>query len=66
MTEIGLGVTYLKNSSTILSMSENYLNARIGREHKQKLEEIADKQERSMTGQIRIMIDKTYDKVVNQ
>ena len=43
-------------------MSKNYLNARIGREHKQKLEEIADKQERSMTGQLRIMIDKTYDK----
>jgi hypothetical protein len=47
-------------------MSENYLNARIGREHKQKLEEIADKEERSMTGQLRMMIDKTYKKVVDQ
>jgi hypothetical protein len=46
-------------------MSESYLNSRIGSEHKRKLEEIADELERSMTGQLRIMIDKTYEKVVN-
>ena len=47
-------------------MSDNYINSKIGSEHKEKLEQIADKQERSMTGQLRMMIDKTYGKVVDQ
>ena len=47
-------------------MSNDYINSRIGSEHKEKLEQIADKQERSMTGQLRIMIDKTYKKVMSQ
>lgn len=47
-------------------MSNDYLNSRIGSDYKEKLEEIAEKQERSMTGQLRIMINKTYEKVVEQ
>ena len=47
-------------------MSNDYINSRIGSEHKEKLEQIADKQERSMTGQLRVMIDKTYKKVMSQ
>lgn len=34
-----------------------YLHIEIGEEYKDKLEEIADKQNRSMTGQIRHWID---------
>jgi hypothetical protein len=41
-----------------------YLNAEIGEDHKEKLREIAEKQERNMTGQLRIMIDEFYDRVV--
>lgn len=41
-----------------------YLNAEIGEDHKDKLREIAEKQERNMTGQLRIMIDEFYERVV--
>jgi NAD-dependent oxidoreductase involved in siderophore biosynthesis len=32
----------------------------IGKEHKNKLREIAEKQERSMTGQVRYWVNKHY------
>jgi len=35
----------------------NYLHIEIGEDYKDKLEQIADKQNRSMTGQIRHWID---------
>ena len=47
-------------------MGNDYLNSRIGSDYKEKLEEISDKQERSMTGQLRIMIEETYEKVVDR
>jgi predicted transcriptional regulator len=45
---------------------DDYLNARIGEEYKQKLQEIAEKQERSMTGELRAMIKQRYDQVIDQ
>lgn len=43
-----------------------YLNADIGEECKEKLREIAETQERNMTGQLRVMIDHFYEKVVTE
>jgi hypothetical protein len=40
-----------------MSESDSYLNADLGEEYKDKLENIAEKQNRSMTGQIRHWID---------
>lgn len=38
------------------------VNLKLGEEYKEKLEEIAEKQNRSMTGQVRHWIDKVNSK----
>jgi len=45
--------------------SEDYLNSKIGESYKDKLREIAEKQERDMTKQLRAMIQEKYDEVFN-
>lgn len=47
-------------------MTSPYLNADLGEEHKEKLQKIAEEQERDMTGQLRVMIDEFYERVVGE